>query len=45
MNLNYLQMTSHLLTEEKSMNPEGYHDPLTVGHRPTLNNNLELLLR
>lgn len=46
MNLNYLQMANHLLKEEKkSMNLEGYHDPLAVRHRPTLNNNLELLLR
>lgn len=35
-------MVSHLL---KQKNPKGHHDPLTVGHRPTLNNNLELLLR
>lgn len=27
------------------MNPEGYLDPLTIGHRPTLNDNLDLLLR
>jgi len=44
MNLNHLQMASLLLKQEKSMNPEGYYDPLTVGRRPTLNNNLELLL-
>ena len=44
MNLNHLQMASLLLKQEKSMNLEGYYDPLTVGRRPTLNNNLELLL-
>lgn len=38
-------MASPLLKQEKNMNPEGYYDPLTVGHRPTLNNNLVLLLR
>ena len=45
MYLNYLQMASNLLEEEKCMNLKRYRDPLTVGHRPTLNNNLKLLLR
>lgn len=45
MNLNCLQMAGHLLKEGKPMNPQGYLDPLTIGHRPTLNDSLELLLR
>jgi hypothetical protein len=39
LNWTYLQMASHLLKQEKYMNPEGSPDPLTVGHRPTLNSN------
>lgn len=38
-------MAGHLLKEEKHMNSEGYLDLLTRGHRPTLNDNLDLLLR